>query len=342
MIEFNEADIKNLIFHRISNQNEKCYVSINEYAFSSIEEVEVFKKIFLKPFVNHATTYEFKHEIALELNPLFKLSKAIFEKGDFIIRSHDIHQHLKSVSKHPNIKDGDLFIVNYDNIQLNDVAYKALGIYKIENKESFIETITSETGATGLQFRQGIGTRKPDKACLILFTDEPYTILTIDNGSTEADYWQNEFIKINLKNDDINSTNQFLTLTKTFLTEQLPSDFNVSKADQIDLLNRSVDYFKTHESFNKGEFEQEVFHHENIISSFRNFDDAYSQQNELDKTDGFLISPQAVKKQARVFKTVLKLDRNFHIYIHGDRELIEQGVDEKGRKFYKLYFKEES
>jgi len=342
MIEFNEADIKNLIFHRISNENEKCFLSMDEYAFSGIEEVEVFKKIFLKPFINHATTYEFKHEIDIDLNPLFKLSKAIVENNDFIAKSHDIHQHLKTVSKHPNIKDGDLFIVKYDAIQLNQIDYKALGIYKIENKESFIETTTSNSGAIGLQFKQGIGSRKLDKACLVLFTDEPYTILTIDNGSTEADYWQNEFIKINLKKDDINNTNQFLTLTKTFLTEQLPTDFNVSKADQIDLLNRSVDYFKTHESFDKGEFEQEVFHHENIIKSFRNFDDTYSQQNELDKADGFLISPQAVKKQARVFKTVLKLDRNFHIYIHGDRELIEQGVDEKGRKFYKLYFEEES
>jgi len=78
MIEFNEAVTKNLIFHRISNENEKCYVSMDEYTFSSLDEVEVFKKIFLKPFVNHATTYEFKHEIDLELNPLFKLSKAIF------------------------------------------------------------------------------------------------------------------------------------------------------------------------------------------------------------------------------------------------------------------------
>jgi len=342
MIEFNEADISSLIFHRISNENDNCYLSMDEYTFSGLEEVDIFKKIFLKPFVNHATTYEFKHEIDLELNPLFKLSKAIFEKSDFIARSHDVHQHLKSVSRHPNIKDGDLFIVHYKDIHLNAQPYNALGIYKIENKESFIETTTNKTGAIGLHFKQGIGARKLDKACLVLFTNEPYTILTIDNGSTEADYWQNEFIKVDLKKDDINSTNQFLTLTKSFLTEQLPADFNVSKADQIDLLNRSVDYFKTHEHFDKNEFEQEVFHHENIIKSFRDFDGKYSQTNELELSDGFAISPQAVKKQARVFKTVLKLDRNFHIYIHGDRELIEQGVDEKGRKFYKLYFEEES
>ena len=50
----------------------------------------------------------------------------------------------------------------------------------------------------------------------------------------------------------------------------------------------------------------------------------------------------AVKKQARSIKSIIKLDKNFHIYVHGSRELIEQGVDEEGRKFYKIYYKEES
>ncbi|MBK6777842.1 MAG: hypothetical protein IPG74_19090 [Flavobacteriales bacterium] len=49
-----------------------------------------------------------------------------------------------------------------------------------------------------------------------------------------------------------------------------------------------------------------------------------------------------MKRQARIFKSVLKLDKNFHIYIHGDRNRIEQGVDEQGRKFYKIYYDKES
>ena len=49
-----------------------------------------------------------------------------------------------------------------------------------------------------------------------------------------------------------------------------------------------------------------------------------------------------MKKQARAFKSVLKLDKNFHIYIHGDRNMIEQGIDNDGRKFYKIYYQEEN
>ncbi len=58
--------------------------------------------------------------------------------------------------------------------------------------------------------------------------------------------------------------------------------------------------------------------------------------------DSFEISVQAVKKQTRIFKSVLKLDKNFHIYIHGNNELIEHGIEKDGRKFYKIYFENES
>ena len=122
----------------------------------------------------------------------------------------------------------------------------------------------------------------------------------------------------------------------------MDEDFDVSKADKIDFLNRSVDYFKKNETFDKHEFEEEVFGDSNVIESFRKFDQTYRQENEVELADSFEISAQAVKKQARVFKNVLKLDKNFHIYIHGNREMIEQGVDENGRKYYKIYYEEEN
>jgi hypothetical protein len=82
-----------------------------------------------------------------------------------------------------------------------------------------------------------------------------------------------------------------------------------------------------------------VLHHDDLIQSFRKYDEQYRENNALDPVNEFDISPQAVKKQARVFKSVIKLDKNFHIYIHGDRELIELGYDERLQKqFYKIYF----
>ncbi|HEV7348404.1 nucleoid-associated protein [Telluribacter sp.] len=341
MIDFNETIIRKLIVHRISNDAHKSSVSDNLYNYQNEEEEEILKKIFLKPFASISATNEFTHKINIALNPLFKISQAIFEDEDFIGKSKDIFTHLKSVSKHPNIKDGDLFIVKYDDIKMDNGFYEALGIYKIENKERFIETTTRENGEIGLNFKSGIGGKRLDKACLIVFNKVPYTLLVIDNGAVETEYWKNDFLSVDYKNDYINSTNQFMALTKSFVTDRFPVEHQVTKADQIDLLNRSVNYFKSNETFSKQAFEKDVLLEESVINSFRDFDSAFREAKGIDLKDDFEISRQAVKKQAKIFKNVLKLDRNFDIYIHGDKSLIEHGVEKDGRKYYKIYYNHE-
>ena len=67
----------------------------------------------------------------------------------------------------------------------------------------------------------------------------------------------------------------------------------------------------------------------------------YAKEHDVEFIDTFAISESAVKKQTRGLKSVIKLDKNFHIYIHGNRELIEQGEDRKG-KYYKVYYQEEN
>ena len=79
-----------------------------------------------------------------------------------------------------------------------------------------------------------------------------------------------------------------------------------------------------------------------MISSFQDFDTTYRIENTVELDDKFEISNQAVKKQSRIFKSVLKLDKNFHVYIHGDKDLIEKGTDNDGRKFYKIYYENEA
>ena len=232
-------------------------------------------------------------------------------------------------------------MVKYSNIELGNVYYEGLGIYKVENKETFIETGTKDAGGMEFNFKQGIGTKKLDKACLILFTDEPYTVFIIDNASKETEYWTNEFINATAKSDHINTTLQVMDLTKTFITDQIIEDFEISKADQIDLLNRSVDYFKKNETYEKAEFEEQVFKDQAVIDSFRKYDTSFRKEHDVPLEDGFDISSHVVKKQAKIFKSELKLDKNFHIYIHGDRNKIEKGVDTDGSKFYKFYYEEE-
>jgi len=342
MIEIKETTIDKLIFHKISSNDNLSVVNDKLYEYEKEEEEAVLRDIFLKPFLSQSSTYEFKHDIGLDLNPLFQLSKDIYNGENLVDKSKDIFTHLKTVSKHPNIKDGDLFVVKYEDVLFNNGYYEAVGIYKIENRENFIEIEKDSHGKNVLKFKQGIGNRKLDKACLILFTDKPYTILIIDNANKDTEYWIEDFINAKLKNDFVNNTSQFLQLTRHFVTDRLPqTNPNISKADQIDLLNKSVKFFKEKDNFDLKEFTNEVMEDPDVIKSFKKYKTTFEQDFDMDIADNFTISESAVKKQARTLKSVIKLDKNFHIYIHGNRNLIEQGEDKKG-KFYKVYYQEEN
>lgn len=338
MIEYKGADVQELFFQTVSEEafDPERYLKRDEFSAS---EEQTLKSIFLKPFSSVITTYQFKHDVDIELNVLYNLTREIFQNEQIGDTHAGITTHLRNSSRHPNINPGDLFIFRFKNILFNNEYYDGLGIYKVEQKDSFIET--SYLGLPTLEFKEGIGQRKLDKACLILFDEKPYTVLSIDNGSREAEYW-NAFADIDYKKDHVNDTNHFLQMTKTYITDQLPEEFEVSKTDQIDLLNKSIGYFKEHEEFQQSEFETEVFGDATAIESFRDFDNQYQEEMDLELNDTFKIAVNSVKKQARIFKSVLKLDKNFHVYIHGDRELIEKGMDSDGRKYYKIYFDKES
>jgi hypothetical protein len=128
---------------------------------------------------------------------------------------------------------------------------------------------------------------------------------------------------------------------ENFVKNELPQQFEVSKADQIDLLNKSVQFFKDKDNFNLEEFAHEVIGQPEVIEKFNQYKSAYAKEYEIEIADSFTISDSAVKKQARVLKSVIKLDKNFDIHIHGNRDLIEQGSDGKG-KFYKIYYQQEN
>ena len=101
-----------------------------------------------------------------------------------------------------------------------------------------------------------------------------------------------------------------------------------------------MNFFKEREEFKFEDFAQEVLEDKNVIDSFVNYKTDYEQNTQMSIAEDFTINPVAVKKQQRYFKSVIKLDKNFHIYVHGDRKMIETGQDEKG-KFYRLYFEKE-
>ena len=347
MIENTNSTIDKVSVHSVGNKTNGGELRLSKSLLDTSDMAvrELLSKFFLSPFFDpefHSFTFT---NDDFTLNPLFNFASEIFSEHDsFHKNSVNIVKHLYELSVHPQIKSGDLFVAYISDMVVDGELTNAIGIFKSENRQAFLKL---DTKGDEFSIRQddGINIEKLDKGCLIFDTDKDsgYKVCSIDksNKSAEAHFWKNIFLQIQACSDDYHQTKAFMTITKNFVTKQLTEEFEVSKTDQIDLLNRSVEYFKTHDSYNKEEFENEIFNNSDVIDSFRVFDEKFREENNLNISEEFDISNQAVKKQARIFKSVLKLDKNFHIYIHGNRELIEKGVDEKGRKFYKIFYDQE-
>lgn len=347
MLDTTQCSLDKVAVHQVGNKTngEELFLSGSLLDISDKKLNSVLLRFFLYAFPDpEYYSFTFTND-DFTLNPLFVFASQVFESGrTFHKNSVNIAKHLYEQSIHPQIKAGELFVAYISEIIVEDEITEAIGIFKSEHRQAFLKA-EKETDHFTLLAEEGINADKLDKGCLIFNThkDDGYKICIVDksNKAGEAQFWKDSFLFLKPCKDNFHQTKQFMSLAKNYVAKQLPEEFEVAKTEQIELLNRSVGYFKSHETFSKKEFEKEVFKEPELIKSFRNYDKSQREESSVEPADTFDISPQAVKKQSRIFKSVLKLDRNFHIYIHGDKELIEKGVEKDGRKFYKIYYKEE-
>lgn len=348
MISFFEASLAELSIHRIGNKSEDEFYVLSEksIAIRDITLSNLLQQYFLSPYAKVNEVYRFIHPNGdLNLNEAYHFAAEIFGNGEtFHENSKQLAKYLYDVSGHPKIKSGELYVAYFENVQIEGELHDAIGIFKSETKESYLKVFPEQDGF-GLSYEQeAININKLDKGCLIFNTDkeEGFKVAVIDQRSAEAVYWKDEFLKLKIRNDSFNQTAGVLGVYKNFVTEKLDEEFDISKADKIDLLNKSMKYFKEKESFDLEEFSNEVIGNAEGIESFKNYKKNFEEEFDQPIPDSFDISGAAVKKQARAYKSVLKLDKNFHIYIHGDKELIEKGFDDdKSMNYYKVFFREE-
>ena len=344
-INFLEAAVNKIFVHKVGNKIEDEYLTISKKEVAVNSELNTLLSQYFLSHFKSEEQYHFFHNTELSFNETYTYVSKIFDHPDSLLeQSSNLAQHLYNKSTHPNIKGGEFYAVYLKDVVLYGEVFDAVGLFKSENKDTFLE-VEQITDGYEIESKKGINLSKLDKGAVIFNTQKEngYLVSIVDNTNrnNEAQYWKDDFLGVLTLKNEFHQTTEFLGIAKKFVTHQLKEDFDVTKADQIDLLNRSVDYFKTNEKFEKDDFENSVFHDQELIESFKRFDHSYRNDNDVELSDSFEISSQAVKKQARAFKSVLKLDKNFHIYIHGDRELIKQGVESDGRKFYKIYYNEE-
>ena len=344
MINASQSRIHRTSVHIVGNSVKDEALELSEDPLKLDDEKvnELLLTYFLSNFSSpEFYSFTFSNEDFL-LNPVYQFATAIFLNTESLHEnSINMAKHLFNATQHPNIKAGDLYVAYIAGVGIEGTVVDAIGIFKSENKDTYLK-LKAAKGNFKLNADEGTNIKKLDKGCLILNLESEagYKILLVDNANqSDAQFWKQNFLGVKPWSDAFHHTQNFMSLTKQYVADQLDEEFSVSKADQIDLLNRSMNFFKSREQFNQREFEVEVLADADVIQSFRKFEKNFGEEI----VDSFEISAHAVKRQARIFKSVLKLDKNFHIYIHGNRELIEKGYDEtRGEHFYKIYFKEES
>ncbi len=341
---FEGSSITHIAVHNVGNESEGEYLTLSKKELVLDPDVkDLLIKYFLTPFKSEEY-FHFFSEAHISNNDVWKSVCSIFDNPEqTLLQSKQLAQHLYNLGNHPNVKGGEFYVVYFREGLLNGETVDAIGIFKSEQKEPFLKVLPVED-AFEMESEEGININKLDKGCMIYNTDREngFIVSVVDtkSKSAEARYWTDNFLRIQQRQDQYFNTQSTMSLYKTYVTDHLPEQYNVTKADQADMLNRSLAFFKEKQHFDQETFNTEVLHHQDFIESFDKYKQHYVAERDIEVADSFSISPAAVKSQNRAYKSVIKLDKNFHIYIHGNREMIEHGEDDKGR-FYKLYFNNE-
>lgn len=336
--------IKSLSLHIVGNKLNQEEILFSRQPMSVGSEIkDMLVKYFLHPF-KQTEYFNLYHDVDLKYNEVYGFISDIFNEPNTIQeQSKNLAKHLYEQSNHPKIKNGEFYVVYFKDCIMDGETVDAVGLFKSENKDTFLKVYPSGDGFE-IESQQGVNINKLDKGALIFNTEKEngYVVAVVDNTNkgAEAHYWIDDFLHVRQRKDEYYNTQNVMTLAKNFVVKELPKTFDVSKADQAELLSKTTQFFKGKDTFDMSEFANEVMAQPEVIDSFNQYKESYAKERDIEFSDSFGISDSAVKKQARAFKSVIKLDKNFHIYIHGDRQLIEQGEDNKG-KFYKVYYKEE-
>lgn len=345
MLYTEDTRIESLAVHVAGNKSKDEPLLISPTLSSQVADEELMRTLtayFLDAFKSEEY-YNLHHETDLTCNEVWNFAGRIFDDPSALYQhSVSLARHLYESGTHPQIKGGEFYVVYFSDCRFGGESVDALGLFKSETRDTFLDVEQHDEGIR-LSRREGIDIKRLDKGAVIFNVEREagFAACIVDNTNrSEARYWIDDFLRVRPRQDNYHNTHNTLAMCKKYVTKHLAKEFDVSKADQAEMLNETMNYFREQESFSIDDFSEKVIRQPEVVESFTRFRQEYEQERDIRIEDEFGISDSAVKKQARSYKSVIKLDRNFHIYVHGNRSLLEQGQDEKG-KFYKVYYEEE-
>jgi hypothetical protein len=347
MLNFTDVSLNQIVVHSIGNRTEeqgvklsKSEMQINDYTVETI-----LKQYFLNQFKGEYY-FSFSHESDLQLNEVYNYATQIFDNpSNFYEQSVNLANHLYRNSNHPKIKTGEFYVVYFSDINVEGEVVEGIGLFKSENKDTYIRVYQKDDNFE-VDYENGINIKKLDKGCLIFNTEKEfgYKVAVVDstNKNNEALYWRDDFLKIMPRENEFYQTNQIIDICKGFSEQVLTPHNEIDKQEQVGFVKRAESYFSQNEIFDNEQFKKDVIVDEQIGEAFEEYKQEFENTRNLSDIDQFKLSEPALKKGKKYFRSVIKLDKNFHIYVHSNPDYIEKGFDNnKGLNYYKLYFNDE-
>ena len=347
MLNFSDVSLNQIVVHSIGNRPEeegvklsKAEMNINDHTVETI-----LKQYFLSQFKGEYF-FSFSHDSDLQLNETYNYINQIFDDpSNFHEQSVNLANHLYRSSNHPKIKTGEFYVVRFSDITVDGEVVDGIGLFKSENKDTYIRVFQKDDNFE-VDYENGINIKKLDKGCLIFNTEKEfgYKVAVVDstNRANEALYWRDEFLQVVPRENEFYQTNQIIDICKGFSEQVLTTQNSVDKQDQVSFVKRAEAYFNNNDTFDNEQFKSDIIGDEQVSEAFEEYKQEFENSRNLSTVDQFELSEPALKKGKKYFRSVIKLDKNFHIYVHSNPDYIEKGLDnQKGLKFYKLYFHEE-
>ncbi|PPA83913.1 hypothetical protein C4A75_14440 [Brevibacillus laterosporus] len=337
MLDLSHCKLVSFVIHYIGSALETNSLVLME---NTIEEIDIatenaFKQLAFNRF-NENEKCEFYHESQIELNEVYSFSKGIFrDRNTFIENSKNIAKHLNAVSRHPNIKGGELFIALFEGCKYNEESTNILAIVKIEDKEEFLD-IHSEKKGFSVKSIYGINPKQMNKVCLIFDfeNNEPHRVFINTRKKDELVYWKDDFLKIQPQENDFFKTNILLQECRSFILKKS----NFTPNEKVEYLTKSLDYFKNEKEFKASKY---------ISKTFNKKVENVSQLEDNLRNYETVISDEAIHKMEKKYSKSIKLDSDVQIKINVKNiedlsTVIEKGFDsDRKMNYYKIYFAEE-
>lgn len=345
MINFSRAQLTYFSIHYVGNKGLGEELGLSEKTIQLKDDFlkETLHRYLLSPFKTDIF-YQFKGKVDSSLAKVSNVCDTLFHKQDnFIKQSQELANYLYDQSTHPKIKGGEFYVCYFKDAMVDGELCDAVGLFKTENKETYLK-VYQHVNEFEIDYENGININKLDKGCLVFNTDKKngYKISIVDTNNRVAEcalYWEEDFLNARLKTNAYYHTKNFIDSSKGFCEEVLTEENNVSKQDQMMMLNKSTSYFKERDNFQLKDFEKDVLVEPELIEAFKEYRTDFNKRLDLTAVDDFEVSPTAVKKNQKYMRSVVKLDKNFHVYIHSRHDYVEKGFDDqRGLKYYKLYY----